>query len=47
MILQEILAMKTGNILKNQREFKSFRLTLLSIGAYEPKWFMQYAHMNP
>jgi L-ascorbate metabolism protein UlaG (beta-lactamase superfamily) len=29
------------------KRFGGFRLALLPIGAYEPKWFMNYAHMNP
>ncbi len=28
-------------------KFGPFRLALLPIGAYAPRWFMQYAHMNP
>lgn len=28
-------------------QFGSFRLAILPIGAYEPRWFMKYAHMNP
>ncbi len=28
-------------------KFGSFRLVLLPIGAYEPRWFMKTAHMNP
>lgn len=28
-------------------KFGSFRLALLPMGAYEPRWFMKYAHMNP
>ena len=27
--------------------FGSFDVALLPIGAYEPRWFMKYAHMNP
>lgn len=30
-----------------QKRFESFRLSLLSIGAYEPRWFMKASHMNP
>ena len=29
------------------QRFKNFRLAMLPIGAYEPLWFMHYAHMNP
>lgn len=28
-------------------KFGEFRLALLPIGAYEPRWLMRYAHMNP
>ncbi len=28
-------------------KFGKFRFALLPIGAYEPRWFMRYAHMNP
>ncbi|MBA3604111.1 MAG: MBL fold metallo-hydrolase [Parachlamydiaceae bacterium] len=28
-------------------KFGSFRFAMLPIGAYEPRWFMNYAHMNP
>lgn len=30
-----------------RREFGSPRLSLLPIGAYEPRWFMKAQHMNP
>lgn len=30
-----------------RRKFGAFRLALLPIGAYAPRWFMEYAHMNP
>jgi L-ascorbate metabolism protein UlaG (beta-lactamase superfamily) len=29
------------------REFGPFRLAILPIGAYEPRWFMARSHMNP
>lgn len=28
-------------------KYKEIDLALLPIGAYEPRWFMKYAHMNP
>ncbi len=28
-------------------DFDGFDLSLIPIGAYEPRWFMKYAHMNP
>jgi L-ascorbate metabolism protein UlaG (beta-lactamase superfamily) len=28
-------------------KFGHFRLVVLPIGSYEPRWFMQYQHMNP
>lgn len=28
-------------------KFGPFRLAILPIGAYEPRWFMEYSHMNP
>jgi L-ascorbate metabolism protein UlaG (beta-lactamase superfamily) len=36
------------NIFRKALEhFGSFRFAMLPIGAYEPRWFMKYAHMNP
>lgn len=32
---------------KAKDKFGKFRLALLPMGAYEPRWFMKYAHMNP
>lgn len=29
------------------QQFGGFRLAILPIGAYEPRWFMRYSHMNP
>jgi L-ascorbate metabolism protein UlaG (beta-lactamase superfamily) len=37
-----------GRYFKAAKEkYGSFRLALLPMGAYEPRWFMEYAHMNP
>ena len=37
-----------GRYFKRAKEkFGSFRLALIPIGAYEPRYFMEYAHMNP
>lgn len=30
-----------------QERIGSFRFAMLPIGAYEPRWFMKYSHMNP
>lgn len=30
-----------------QSQFKSFDLSLIPIGAYEPRWFMKASHLNP
>jgi L-ascorbate metabolism protein UlaG (beta-lactamase superfamily) len=35
------------NFRAHRQEYGPFRLALLPIGAYEPRWFMQAAHMNP
>jgi L-ascorbate metabolism protein UlaG (beta-lactamase superfamily) len=32
---------------KAKEKFGQFRVALLPMGAYEPRWFMKYAHMNP
>ncbi|MBS4169126.1 MBL fold metallo-hydrolase [Parachlamydia sp. AcF125] len=32
---------------KTKEKFGCFRLACLPIGAYEPRWFMRYGHMNP
>lgn len=32
---------------KTQKQFKYFDLSLIPIGAYEPRWFMKRAHLNP
>jgi L-ascorbate metabolism protein UlaG (beta-lactamase superfamily) len=37
-----------GDYFRAAREkYGSFRLAILPIGAYEPRWFMAYGHMNP
>lgn len=37
-----------GDYFRAAREkYRSFRLAILPIGAYEPRWFMAYGHMNP
>ena len=37
-----------GRYFKRDKEkFGKYRLALLPMGAYEPRWFMKYAHMNP
>ncbi|MDP5110349.1 MAG: MBL fold metallo-hydrolase [Rickettsiaceae bacterium] len=37
-----------GRYFKRDKEkFGKFRVALLPMGAYEPRWFMKYAHMNP
>lgn len=37
-----------GRYFKRDKEkFGQFRAAMLPMGAYEPRWFMEYAHMNP
>ncbi|MGQ4273657.1 MBL fold metallo-hydrolase [Terrihabitans sp. B22-R8] len=36
-----------ANFTAHGREYGPFRLAVLPIGAYEPRWFMKDAHMNP
>lgn len=37
-----------GDIFRDTlKRFGSFRFAMIPIGAYEPQWFMSYAHMNP
>lgn len=37
-----------GRYFKRDKEkFGKYRLALIPMGAYEPRWFMSYAHMNP
>jgi len=37
-----------GSFLKEiNKRFDDFRLAILPIGAYEPRWFMEKEHMNP
>jgi L-ascorbate metabolism protein UlaG (beta-lactamase superfamily) len=30
-----------------RKKYEQFRLAILPIGSYEPRWFMAYQHMNP
>lgn len=37
-----------GRYFKRDKEkFGQYRAAMLPMGAYEPRWFMEYAHMNP
>lgn len=37
-----------GDFFRSARDkFGAFRLAILPIGAYEPRWFMAYGHMSP
>jgi L-ascorbate metabolism protein UlaG (beta-lactamase superfamily) len=33
--------------IRDKEKFGGFRLALLPMGAYKPRWFMEYAHMDP
>ncbi|MFT4718444.1 MAG: L-ascorbate metabolism protein UlaG (beta-lactamase superfamily) [Rickettsiales bacterium] len=37
----------TGHFKNTQKQFEHFDLSLIPIGAYEPRWFIKKAHMNP
>jgi L-ascorbate metabolism protein UlaG (beta-lactamase superfamily) len=32
---------------QTKQKFKKINIAILPIGAYKPRWFMKYAHMNP
>ena len=32
---------------RDKKKFGKFRAAMIPMGAYEPRWFMKYAHMNP
>ena len=37
----------SGTLFSKIAQYGPFRLALLPIGAYEPRWFMKYSHVNP
>lgn len=38
----------SGKFFENTaQKFGPFRFAMIDIGAYEPRWFMQYSHINP